>query len=560
MIAIYLSIYLFSDNSPISIKKTYTLSFDVEQSKAIDYQVFYTTKENLGFTEQESIRKKVESGKHHVEIYISIDKIHYIRLDFGSVPEKVIVKNFKLSGTEDLLFNDINDFGVNQINEISLSNGELQVISNQGDPYIFYKKAINFKSAYKLIIEYYELLKYFILWVFIFVVIYKGLSLYSESSDTFLVFNVLLFFLFLVIIFSPMLKIDKSDISFVENRTLAKFPSLLDSDNALNNSFGIEFNEWFNDRFATRNLLFWVNKNFRQLNSASEANIAICFNNGDICYRKDQHDVDWHYNILNSFPSILETIKNQFKPKEIYSIFYPSKNLIYSDWSFISEKKCSIYDTTAVINKIKQLQKDKSIEIIDLYDLLMKTKAKYPNTLLYYKDDHHSTEFAHNEFLDDIGFYKNVFPFEKKDCIRESGNDYCFKHGQTYQSVYYDRNTPNEQKNSYDYVSFSKEYLDCIDEKDIQVNNDKNLNPAPRPYRVFSNKCATNNIKVLVFGNSFSEAFARVIATRVKTVFRVRTHDGLDANGYDERVIPYIFTKEILEYKPDYIFSINCLH
>lgn len=163
MIAIYLSIYLFSDNSPISIKKTYTLSFDVEQSKAIDYQVFYTTKENLGFTEQESIRKKVESGKHHVEIYISIDKIHYIRLDFGSVPEKVIVKNFKLSGTEDLLFNDINDFGVNRINEISLSNGELQVISNQGDPYIFYKKAINFKSAYKLIIEYYELLKYFIL-------------------------------------------------------------------------------------------------------------------------------------------------------------------------------------------------------------------------------------------------------------------------------------------------------------------------------------------------------------------------------------------------------------
>ncbi len=97
---------------------------------------------------------------------------------------------------------------------------------------------------------------------------------------------------------------------------------------------------------------------------------------------------------------------------------------------------------------------------------------------------------------------------------------------------------------SYKYLSFSNQYKKCINVKDMPTKNQKTI----LPNRNFTNNCVDNNIKVLVFGNSLSELFSRVLATKVKQVIRVRTHNGNDGNdyfAYTPKLLPLIINKDI---------------
>ena len=90
--------------------------------------------------------------------------------------------------------------------------------------------------------------------------------------------------------------------------------------------------------------------------------------------------------------------------------------------------------------------------------------------------------------------------------------------------------------------------------RDEQINIPNN---PLRGLRVFTNKCVHNNLKALVFGNSFSENFSRVLATRISKVVRIRTHGDYAPQAADVRVFPYIVNSHTLEFDPDYVFSVN---
>lgn len=62
---------------------------------------------------------------------------------------------------------------------------------------------------------------------------------------------------FFGLLFIPMSNISDAEKSSQENRMLAKFPSLL-LNGQLNKAYGADFEKWFNDRFAGRNLLILV--------------------------------------------------------------------------------------------------------------------------------------------------------------------------------------------------------------------------------------------------------------------------------------------------------------
>ncbi len=69
-----------------------------------------------------------------------------------------------------------------------------------------------------------------------------------------------IFFVFLLI---PMSRINMSDISLQENRTLAKWQPLINENHKINFEFGKNFNDWFNDRFRLRNLFISSNHHIR---------------------------------------------------------------------------------------------------------------------------------------------------------------------------------------------------------------------------------------------------------------------------------------------------------
>ena len=65
--------------------------------------------------------------------------------------------------------------------------------------------------------------------------------------------------IFFIFLFIPMSKINQDAKSETENRYLAKYKPLITKEGQLNLSFGKDFENWFNDRFAMRKELNYLN-------------------------------------------------------------------------------------------------------------------------------------------------------------------------------------------------------------------------------------------------------------------------------------------------------------
>ena len=73
----------------------------------------------------------------------------------------------------------------------------------------------------------------------------------------------------------------------------------------------------------------------------------------------------------------------------------------------------------------------------------------------------------------------------------------------------------------------------------------------PNKKRTFdlTNTSPTNNLRVMLIGNSFQENFATFLPNSVKEIRKIRTNN----IGFNMKIIE----KEILEYKPDFVIFIT---
>ena len=71
---------------------------------------------------------------------------------------------------------------------------------------------------------------------------------------------------FLILLFIPISKIDFSKISKQENRTLAKFKPLINSEHKLNRNFSKDFEAWFSDRFNKRDIFINTSLFIKKIN------------------------------------------------------------------------------------------------------------------------------------------------------------------------------------------------------------------------------------------------------------------------------------------------------
>ena len=184
---------------------------------------------------------------------------------------------------------------------------------------------------------------------------------------------------FFILLFLPISHIDKNDISYNENRTLAKFYPLITEKGKLNLTFGKDFEAWFNDRFFLRkNLIFLhyttkllINKKIRddKIIYSSKNNWAI--RPYHIPSKKifTNHRYAEVLNILNNFNEFC--INNNIK---LYVLLVPHNVYLYQEQQIQEAQKPK--DLQAINNNIYKLQKNSDATIIYPFNELKKASKK----------------------------------------------------------------------------------------------------------------------------------------------------------------------------------------
>lgn len=115
-----------------------TVSIDWELSKPIELKIFYTTDQAENFNEKHTVKKDVTPEDKHVEVVIPEDKIYKFRIDFGSNPEKVLLKNVEIIADQYINFNDWESYVYRNIEKVKIHKKEntVTLISTHRDPYM----------------------------------------------------------------------------------------------------------------------------------------------------------------------------------------------------------------------------------------------------------------------------------------------------------------------------------------------------------------------------------------------------------------------------------------
>lgn len=117
-----------------------TVVIDWEVSKPFNLQIFYLKGKNDNFNNQDSIIKKVTPQDSHVEIVLPVKRIYNFRIDFGTKPEKVVLKNLEIKGDMRLNFNNWYDYQYLNFSKhkIHHDDNSLELYSDSGDPYMVF--------------------------------------------------------------------------------------------------------------------------------------------------------------------------------------------------------------------------------------------------------------------------------------------------------------------------------------------------------------------------------------------------------------------------------------
>jgi hypothetical protein len=138
------AIVLFATINEWCVKNIY-VTYKVNATKDLTYQVFYTDTADGNFNEPQSAKQVVPVGVQVVKIILPTQKIAKFRLDFGVEPETVYIADLKLVGDKIIKFDDFSNFAYYHIDEYTTvtEDNALKIVSNQRDPYMIYKENLD---------------------------------------------------------------------------------------------------------------------------------------------------------------------------------------------------------------------------------------------------------------------------------------------------------------------------------------------------------------------------------------------------------------------------------
>lgn len=328
------------------------------------------------------------------------------------------------------------------------------------------------------------------------------------------------------------------DLDRTENRILAKLPSILTSDNKLNLNFGTELDTYFNDRFGQRHLFIRIKDfiySFNKVGVAPSAEGKIYGVNDDWYFVDGLLKLKADEKLLRKEKqNLIEVSKHYNCP--VYVLIYPFKSYIYN------EAITSIYKNPDLVilnesDKIAQYFNDSgydNLKAIDLAPIFVKSKEEHPDRLLYYKDDHHQTEWA--AYLAAKSFASSVTgktlnsikdpSFEKRHGFMDIYSiEPMFMRGVSYlRLAIRSKDQMSKLKNFYYYLSTTSHYTKQIEHRQKRF----------RIYE-YQNSSPLIDKTVLTVGNSYVANTGRMLAYFAKDTWQYNFYAGnsIETSLYD---------------------------
>lgn len=216
------------------------VSFNQLSKKDMEYRAFYTRGDESSFSKYNSEKVFVAPDQKRVEIFIPSKKVIKFKLDVGENPGTLFISDLKINHKK----LDLTKFDKNKdVDEMQVQGNQLMIRSTSNNPSIIYQEDLNMTKS--RIIHWPVLIILLIVCFGVSSFLVKFMKSGCNKIDSMFVI------LFGILLFIPMGKISKFDVSVQENRRLARYP-LFFEDNRMNEKFGPQFDTWFNDRFNGR--------------------------------------------------------------------------------------------------------------------------------------------------------------------------------------------------------------------------------------------------------------------------------------------------------------------
>ena len=344
---------------------------------------------------------------------------------------------------------------------------------------------------------------------------------------------------FFALLLIPMSRIDRSEKSEQENRMLAKYIPLLYSDGGINLKYGKDFEAWFNDHFNFRNKII---RNYNTLKYKLNRYFSGQWYNNEIYFAKD----GW---MFDSFETRKFLGFNQEQTDKTIQNFKKLKNSMEKRgikfYFFISPTKGDIY---AEYNIRYLLEKDKTEELVNIISKNSGVKIYYPrqkyleakeSEMIFYKTDHHSTEYATWIAYQDLSTQiKHDFP----EYYIASLDNYAFEYdNMVHFETHIHKGTSAERINVDVTNHLDKQYKYFIPKNQSNIK----ISKVSDNIYDYHNNLAQNDLRVMLIGNSFTENFVKFLPYSVQDMRKYRTNNiGLQMKFIES---------EIKKYNPDIV-------
>ena len=348
--------------------------------------------------------------------------------------------------------------------------------------------------------------------------------------------NIIFVILFFVTLLIPCSNIDfNSTINKNENRTMEVYkPLIVSSNNAfsINYSYGKDFDKWFNDRFYLRQKLysamFKINYSLNNVYQVSKQGWGTYYRFNDWVFGPEsimQHPFD--ENVPKNIYKTAEEIQKRWN-KKILILVYPLKSELYCDKSL--QNKCSSLSIpfTRTFNK---LNSNPNISVVNVLPLLK--KHLNDGELLYFKDEHHMTQYGSQVIIDELikldylprssnspKQYAEIKNISSGEFVWDNGPLYGGEYGWLKGWRYTNKFDKKMGIPNYLYFSLSNKY-----HHDVKWQHVNYLNRVPLT-KMLNNSASSSKFSSVVLGNSFVETLSIALSTRYNKTIRYRVTVG----------------------------------
>ena len=362
-------------------------------------------------------------------------------------------------------------------------------------------------------------------------------------------FSFVLIYIILALI--PVVHINKEIKSISENRNLAIYKPLITDDNKINTNFGLDLNNWLNDRFWIREITISENFRLRYFIDRRVENSKAFQGSEGWLFDKFDPNLFLPYRTVDKLiiQSILEiTSKYNKGNTKVFFVSIPEKNSIYSEFH-----SYRLYDKE-LLPEILALQTN--INFISLSSILMENKT---NDYVFFKDDHHWTQygaFVSCRYL--LEKFKQLFP-DLEDLTYNNYSVSTFTN--TYNNLITSKRFTNIKsagsiynqlnlKNFYNYTTYYKVFRsksNPILEADF---------PSQKPiYTHFKSNNVPNDLKLMIIGDSNIAFMIPFVTTIFSECLLMQINDW--RNGWNNNWNINNYSSVIDEYKPDILLLIT---